>query len=118
MALLQILHHADLLALIPYLAPLLQQAAVVERQAHRLLLQVVEMVVLVAVERTLPVQPEQVPVTPQALHRLKAATAAQALLVRRFAALAAAAHLLLEPMAEQVPAMVETVLRLLSPVRL
>jgi hypothetical protein len=104
--------------MILYLALSLQQAAAVERQAHRPLLRVVEMVVLVAVERTLPVQPEQVPVTPQALHRLKAATAAQALLVRRFAALAAAAHLLLEPMAEQVPAMVETVLRLLSPVRL
>ncbi len=89
-----------------------------ERQAHRPLLRVVEMVAQVAVERMLLVQLEQALVTHQALHRLKAATAAQALLVRRIAALGVAAHLLLEPMAAAVRVMVETVLRPLFPVRL
>jgi hypothetical protein len=73
----QTLGHAVPQATILYLAPLLQPEAAVERQAHRPLLRVVEMVALVAVERMPPVQLEQALETHQALHRLKAATAAQ-----------------------------------------
>jgi hypothetical protein len=76
------------------------------------------MVVLVVVERMLLVQLEQVPVTPQALHRLKETMAAQGQAALLSEGREAAAHLLQVLMVAAVQATVETVLRPLFPVHL